>query len=110
MKLLLDENLPTRLKHRFSTNLEISTVRDQKWTGIKNGHLLKLMRENNFKALVTIDKNLRYQQNLDKNDIIIVVIMASTNRYQVVKEYVPLIEKEIPFEIEHGVIEIHYPK
>ena len=110
MKLLLDENLPIRLKHRFSSSLELSTVRDQEWTGIKNGHLLKLMRENDFKALITIDKNLRYQQNLDKNGIIIIVLMASTNRYQVVKEYVPLIEKEIPFKIDHGVIELYFPE
>jgi len=110
MKLLLDENLPVRLKYRFSSSLEVSTVRDNEWSGIKNGHLLKLMRSHNYKVLITIDKNLRYQQNLDKNGIIILVLMASTNRYEVVKEYVSLIEEQIPFNIEYGVIELHHPE
>ena len=49
MKLLLDENLPKRLKLDFSEH-EIYTVRDKNWNGIKNGELLKLLVENNFDA------------------------------------------------------------
>lgn len=37
MKLLLDENLPKRLKEHFQ-NHEIYTVRDMNWNGVKNGH------------------------------------------------------------------------
>ncbi len=62
MKLLLDENLPKRLKLDFSEH-EIFTVRDKGWNGIKNGKLLSLLLENNFDALFTFDKNLSYQQN-----------------------------------------------
>jgi len=62
MKLLLDENLPKRLKLDF-TEHEIYTVRDKGWNGIKNGQLLKLLIENQFDALFTFDKNLSYQQN-----------------------------------------------
>ncbi len=61
MKLLLDENLPKRLKLDF-TEHEIYTVRDKGWNGIKNGQLLKLLIENQFDALFTFDKNLSYQQ------------------------------------------------
>ena len=50
MKLLLDENLPKRLKLDFPEH-EIYTVRDKSWNGIKNGELLKLLIENNFDAL-----------------------------------------------------------
>ena len=49
MKLLLDENLPKRLKLDFPEH-EIYTVRDKNWNGIKNGELLKLLVENNFDA------------------------------------------------------------
>ena len=59
MRLLLDENLPKRLKHDF-TEHEIYTVRDKNWNGIKNGELLHLLIENNFDALLTFDKNLQY--------------------------------------------------
>lgn len=56
MLLLLDENLPKRLKLDFPEH-EIFTVRDKGWNGIKNGELLRLLLENNFDALLTFDKN-----------------------------------------------------
>jgi predicted nuclease of predicted toxin-antitoxin system len=50
MKLLLDENLPKRLKLDFK-NHEIYTVWDKGWNGKKNGELLRLMIDDNFDAL-----------------------------------------------------------
>ena len=47
MKLLLDENLPKRLKQDF-TQHEVFTVRDKGWNGIKNGDLLNLMMKEGF--------------------------------------------------------------
>lgn len=41
MKLLLDENLPKKLKLDFEIH-DVFTVRDMSWQGIKNGELLKL--------------------------------------------------------------------
>ena len=80
MKLLLDENLPKRLKLDF-TDHEIYTVRDKGWNGIKNGQLLKLLIENQFDALLTFDKNLSYQQNFSKYTITVFVLNASINSY-----------------------------
>jgi predicted nuclease of predicted toxin-antitoxin system len=45
MKLLLDENLPKKLKIDFQGH-EVYTVRDMGWNGIKNGELLKLLVSN----------------------------------------------------------------
>ncbi len=62
MKLLLDENLPVKLKHRFAAQgFEVSTIKDMQWLAKRNGELLQLMLQNNFTALVTIDNNLAYQ-------------------------------------------------
>ncbi len=80
MRLLLDENLPKRLKLDF-TEHEIYTVRDKGWNGIKNGQLLKLLIENKFDALFTFDKNLSYQQNFSKYTITVFVLNASINSY-----------------------------
>jgi len=55
MKLLLDENLPKRLKIDFLSH-EVYTIREMGWNGIKNGPLLQLMIENNYDALLTFDK------------------------------------------------------
>ncbi len=80
MKLLLDENLPKKLKLDFSDH-EVYTVRDKYWNGIKNGELLKLLLENSFDALLTFDKNLQYQQNFSKYTITVFVLTATVNTY-----------------------------
>lgn len=80
MKLLLDENLPKRLKSDFPEH-EIYTVRDVGWNGIKNGPLLKLMLENSFQALLTFDKNLQHQQNFQKYTVAVFVLSAISNTY-----------------------------
>ncbi|WP_299288121.1 hypothetical protein [uncultured Mucilaginibacter sp.] len=43
MKILLDENLPKKLKADFGTEHEVKTVRDMGWLGKKNGELLGLI-------------------------------------------------------------------
>ena len=80
MRLLLDENLPKRLKGDFP-NHEVFTVRDKGWNGIKNGELLKLMVADNFNALLTFDKNLQHQQNFSKYTITVFVLSAPINTY-----------------------------
>ena len=80
MRLLLDENLPKRLKLDFP-EYEIFTVRDKQWNGIKNGELLKLLLDNSFNALLTFDKNLQHQQNFVKYTITVFVLTARINQY-----------------------------
>ena len=59
MRLLLDENLPRRLKDDFPEH-EVFIVRDKGWNGISNGALLKLMIADGFDVLMTFDKNLQH--------------------------------------------------
>ncbi len=91
MKLLLDENLPKRLKLDFSEH-EIYTVRDKSWNGIKNGELLKLLIENNFDALLSFDKNLQHQQNFLKYSITFFVLSAHINSYEELTKLTTLIK------------------
>lgn len=72
MRLLLDENLPKRLKLDFPEH-KIYTITDKKWNDIKNGDLMDLLVENSFDALLTYDKNLQYQQNFSKYTITVFV-------------------------------------
>ena len=81
MKLLLDENLPKRLKQDFPDH-EIYTVRDMGWDGIKGGELLQLMLDESFNALLTFDKNLQYQQNFQKFTLTVIVLSARINSYE----------------------------
>lgn len=80
MKILLDENLPKQLKTDFGPDYDIKTVRDMGWLGKKNGELLGLIVFNGFDFFITIDKNLRYQQNLERIELKIFLLLAINNR------------------------------
>ena len=88
MKLLLDENLPKRLKQDFYGH-EVYAVRDKGWNGKKNGELLDLMIQDNFDAFLTFDKNLQFQQNFSKYKLPVIVLNADDNSYQTLTHLSP---------------------
>ncbi len=63
MRILLDECVPRPLKREF-TDLDLKTVSEMGWSGTKNGALLKLMSESKFTVLLTSDRNIKHEQNL----------------------------------------------
>ena len=64
------------------------TVPEEEWAGKKNGELLDLDSAS-FDVSVTIDQNLRYQQNLRDAAIAIVVLESRKNRYDDLLSIVP---------------------
>ena len=94
MRLLLDENLPKRLKTDFLEH-EVFTVREKGWNGITNGELLRLMLTDNFDALLTFDKNLQHQQNFSKYPITVFVLSAFNNTYDLLSPLTPKIKELI---------------
>jgi predicted nuclease of predicted toxin-antitoxin system len=79
MKLLLDECLPRKLKFFFSERgHHCTTVREAGFGSKENGELLALA-EGNYDVLVTIDKNIRHQQNMSGRHIAILIIRAPSN-------------------------------
>lgn len=92
MRLLLDENLPKRLKQDFPEH-EVFTIRDKEWNGIKNGELLKLLLEGSFDALLTFDKNLQHQQNFSKYTITVFVLTATINQYAELTKLTPKVNE-----------------
>lgn len=55
MKLLLDENLPHRLRQEIVGH-EVVTVAYLGWSGIDNGKLLEQAAAHGFDALITNDR------------------------------------------------------
>ncbi|HLM03188.1 MAG TPA: DUF5615 family PIN-like protein [Pyrinomonadaceae bacterium] len=105
MKLLLDENLPKRLRNDFLEH-EIYTVRDKGWNSRKNGELLQLMLAENFNVLLTFDRNLEHQQNFDKYPISVFVLIAENNTYPVLRGLVESIKSELEKPLSKGAIKI----
>lgn len=105
MKLLLDENLPKKLKLDFSEH-EIYTVSDKGWNSKKNGELLKLMLEEEFDVLFTFDRNLQFQQNFRKYPIAVIVLNAQDNAYITLKELIPQVKEVLNKNLPTGPTEI----
>lgn len=76
IRVLLDENLPRKLKRAL--NAEAVTVSERGWGGITNGRLLRLVAAE-FDVLLTMDRGIEYQQNFDGIDLCVVVLFAVSN-------------------------------
>lgn len=87
MRILLDENLPRKLKYELVGH-EVATAPEMGWAGVKNGELLRRM-EAAFDVFVTADQNLQFQQNLRSRRLAIVVLVAHDNRFVTLRRLVP---------------------
>ena len=105
MKILLDECVTKHLKPHLIGH-EVSTVREMGWSGVKNGKLMTLCVENGFEILLTIDKNLQHQQNLDKYSITIVILNSYTSKVEELIEFLPEFEAQLPTYQKHNAYQI----
>ena len=87
MKLLLDECTPKRLRLDFAGH-EVQTVEQAGLKGLKNGALIR-QASVRFEVLITVDRNLPFQQNLLAHRLAIVVLSARSNRYSELKMLAP---------------------
>ena len=69
--------------------LDISTVQEMGWAGLRNGELLRRAEEH-LDVLVTADQNIRYQQNLSGRKLAILVLPS--NQVPLVAQLVPVVE------------------
>ena len=95
MKILLDECVDQRLAPEF-TGHEVSTVSQRGWKSKQNGELL-ILASSQFEAFVTTDRNLAFQQNVQRVNIAVVVLTAQTNRLIDLQPIVPALLKVLPF-------------
>lgn len=65
---------------RYFADLPLSHVLDEGWAGRRNGELLRLMVEKGFTTLITVDRNLAYQQNVAAAGVSVIVLHAPSNR------------------------------
>jgi predicted nuclease of predicted toxin-antitoxin system len=100
MKILLDECVNKRLKSHLNS-FEVYTVSEMKWSGVKNGKLMSLCVTNQFDVILTIDKNMIHQQNIEKYPLTIVVFNASTSKMEELILFIPSFLKQIHYFTKH---------
>ena len=103
-RILLDECVPRRFARELA-GLRVSHVVTEGWAGRRNGVLLQLMRDAGFAVLVTVDRNLQFQQNIPISGIAVIVLHAASNRVADLKPMVPALvtalEQATPGRIVH---------
>lgn len=92
MRVLLDENLPHKLRG-FLLDHDTATVAYLGWGGLKNGDLLKAAEDAGFDVFVTGDRALEHQQNVRGREIAIVSLSA--HNWPIIKHHVAKIARAI---------------
>lgn len=88
MRILIDECLPAPIIDSLTPfGHECKTVREIGLGSKKNGELLALA-EGEWDVLLTNDKNIKYQQNMEGRRISILILSAKSNR---LRDLLPLI-------------------
>lgn len=64
---------------RTLTSHNVSTASELGWGRLKNGSLMSTAAEAGFEALITVDKRIRYEQNLAKLPLRVVVMVSPSN-------------------------------
>ncbi len=62
------------------------------WDALKNGKLIAAAAPL-FDVILTVDQNLKHQQNIQSLPIAIVVLIASSNRISDLRQLLPAVER-----------------
>ena len=82
MLILFDHVTPKGIARSLPGHI-VTKAKDRGWDTLSNGDLLAAAESAGFDVLLTADKNMRYQQNLEGRRIALVVL--STPQWPVVK-------------------------
>jgi len=94
MRVLLDECVPRALRKDLPGH-DVKTVGEAGWAGVTNGALLRLA-ETAFEVLLTVDRNLEYQQNFSGLALAVIVMDAPSNDIAVLRPLMPAVLEAIP--------------
>ena len=73
MKILFDNGTPRPIARRLRGH-SITHARDIGWHELRNGDLIREAEQAGCDVILTTDKNIRYQQNLQSRKIALVVL------------------------------------
>jgi hypothetical protein len=82
--------LPKRLKRDLAGH-DVQTVPEMGWASKQNGELLALA-ESDFDVFLTVDRNLSFQQDVNKFKIAVVVMVAKGNRHSDLQPLLPALQ------------------
>src|ERR1700687_4774288 len=106
--LILFEHVTPAGIARFLAGHTVTKVKERGWDRLGNGDLLTVAEAAGFDVLITADKNIRYQQNLEGRRIALVVL--STPQWPVVKLHVEKIAAAVTAATPGSYFEVEIPE
>jgi len=78
MRILFDQGTPVAIRDALQSHT-VRTAREEGWSTLSNGELLRAAEEAGFDLLLTTDTNLPHQQSLKGRKLAVVIL--SRNRW-----------------------------
>jgi hypothetical protein len=94
VKVLLDNCLDVRVKALVPLH-QVSHCRDLAWRDLSNGKLLAEAALAGFETMMTVDKNVRFQQNLEHLPIAVLELDVVRNRLSDIAVLAPRFEEAL---------------
>src|ERR1700689_403361 len=106
MRVLFDQATPVPIRAYLDQHV-VSTASQQGWATLRNGDLLTAAEAAGFDVLLTTDKNLRYQQNLEGRKIAVVVL--GRQQWPQLRPHVRLVAEAVNASLPGSYAEIDLP-
>jgi predicted nuclease of predicted toxin-antitoxin system len=90
VRILLDHCVDWRLARSLPTH-DVKSARDMGWQALRNGALLSAASRE-FDCVVTVDQNVKHQQNLATLPVSVTVLVTPRNRLADLLPLVPALE------------------
>ena len=87
MRLFFDECLPIDLRKLLAEH-DVHTAGDAGFSGLKNGDLVKAIVDS-YDVLITLDRNMQFQQNLKNSKIAVVVLKTHPSTLRNLEALIP---------------------
>jgi hypothetical protein len=94
VKILLDHCVPKPFHKEFPSH-EVKTTAQMGWEDLRNGKLLATAAQF-FDVILTVDKNMKREQNLTTLPITVIVVDVHKNTPDMLRPFAPIIEKMLP--------------
>lgn len=84
MRILLDNCVPYRAKRLFEGH-DVQHTTDLSWEELSNGRLLAAAAGERFDVMLTVDKKIKFEQNLDRLPLTVIEIDTSDSRFAAIE-------------------------
>lgn len=94
MRILFDHCVPKPFRRELPAHA-IKTAAEMGWEELNNGELMAAASVG-FDVFLTVDKNMKYEQDLDALPLAVVILDAIKNTPELLAPYAPYVDRVLP--------------